>query len=106
MLRSYRLLEWAEQDVEQTRHKYDAKHHGLGLRFANAVEAAIEYATEQPTAGQTYPHRRIRRVLRQYRVKKFPYDVITTVENDDLVVIALRAHRRKPGHWHKALKQL
>ena len=59
-----------------------------------------------PEAGSPFQHRRVKRMVRHYRVTKFPYDVVVTVEGDELVVLAVSAHKRRPGYWIRRLKNL
>ena len=106
MLRHFRLLPQAEGELQAARKYYDTRVAGLGLRFADRVEEAIVYALERPDAGSPFTHRRVSRTVRRYPVKRFPFDVVVTVEADALIVLAISDQRRRPGYWVRRLRAL
>lgn len=65
----------------------------LGLAFIAEFERGIALLCTQPHLGA--PWRRRRR-LPLYR---FPYSIIYYVSGDELRIIALAHHRRKPQYW-------
>lgn len=69
---------------------YEAIQVGLGERFRQSVEAAVELAASLPFAGS--PHKYgTRRVF----PKKFPY----LVGENEIVIFAVAHFKRKPGYW-------
>jgi toxin ParE1/3/4 len=66
----------------------------LAERFTAAVEKAVERAVLFPFSGSpTFAG--TRRIL----VKGFPFSVIYRPENDELYIVAIAHHSRKPGYW-------
>ena len=106
MLRGFWLFAQAEEELAGARRRYDRDQPGRGLRFAERVEEVIEHALAQPDAGTLVIHRRVKRTIRKYQVTKFPYDVVATVQDEELVVLAVSHHKRRPGYWIRRLKSL
>lgn len=73
---------------------YEHQHNGLGSRFTNAVEAAVEHITEAP-ASLRIVEDDIRRCL----TKVFPYAVLFSIEDGYILIVAVMHCRREPGYW-------
>lgn len=73
---------------------YEEQSPGLGLRFVDQVQAAIQLAVIMPGVGSPYRHQ-TRRVF----PKDFPHSVVYLMRGDHLVVLAVAPFRRKPGYW-------
>ena len=73
---------------------YDRESRTIGSALAEAVGAAIAFVREHPEAG-----RPIRRVLRRWQVRRFPYTLFYRDEPERIYVLAVAHHRRKPGYW-------
>ena len=73
---------------------YEAIQVGLGKRFQQSVEAAVELATSLPFAGSPHKHG-TRRVF----PKKFPFSVVYLVAENEIVIFAVAHFKRKPGYW-------
>ncbi|MDP2065144.1 MAG: type II toxin-antitoxin system RelE/ParE family toxin [Burkholderiaceae bacterium] len=73
---------------------YEAVQVGLGERFRQSIEAAVELAASLPFAGA--PHRHgTRRVF----PKKFPFSVVYLVKDNEIVIFAVAHFKRRPGYW-------
>ncbi|MBM3462310.1 MAG: hypothetical protein FJX76_09435 [Armatimonadetes bacterium] len=55
--------------------------------------------TANPHAAPT-----VGRAVRSKRVKRFPYSLLHSVENDGVVIVAVAHHRRRPGYWSARLQ--
>ncbi|MFN5543410.1 MAG: type II toxin-antitoxin system RelE/ParE family toxin [Betaproteobacteria bacterium] len=66
----------------------------IAERWIDSVEHAGAQLTHYPTIGHSVSPR-----LRQLSLQKFPYSLIYRLDQERIVVIAVAAHRRKPGHW-------
>ena len=66
---------------------------GLGERFLDDVEGCLELLLERPHIGRQVGE------LRRFPLRKLPFTLIYALENDDLVVVAVSHHRRRPGYW-------
>ena len=66
------------------------------MEFTTAVGNALTFVQGNPDAGTP-----IRRELRGWLVRRFPYTVVYREEEDRLFVLAVAPHRRHPGYWLK-----
>jgi plasmid stabilization system protein ParE len=91
-----RLRPEAEQDLLETALWYEANEPGLGSRFLDQVQATLSDIANQP-AAYTVVHASVRRAL----VKRFPFGVFYTIEDDGAVVIAVLHGSRHPRTWRQ-----
>jgi plasmid stabilization system protein ParE len=66
----------------------------LGLAFVAEFERAAAMVLENPGLGAVF-----RGSSRRYLLRRFPYSIIYQVTPDELRVIAVAHHRRRPGYW-------
>lgn len=89
-----RYLEPAETDIDEAVEFYEARHAGLGLRLLREVEDAVERVRERPLAWQS-----LTPDIRHCVLHIFPYSLVYKVDDDEIIVIALAHHKRKPTYW-------
>jgi plasmid stabilization system protein ParE len=65
----------------------------LGGAFITEFERVLALLCEYPTLGAEWRNRR-----RRFSLRKFPFSVIYYIRNDELRVVALAHHSRKPGY--------
>ena len=70
----------------------------LGERFDRAVQKAEALAAEFADMGSPYKYR-TRRVF----PGKFKFSIVYLTRPDEVVVIAMAPHRRKPGYWRSRI---
>lgn len=86
--------EAAEEELLTEIGYLELRANGLGRRFFTEVQRAENLIAEFPeSAAEIFPGIR-KRVLR-----KFPYSLIYTIETDDLPILAVAHHSRRPGYW-------
>lgn len=73
---------------------YERESKGLGSDFLDEVESAIARICEYPEIGQVYSSK-----LRRFVLARFPYSVLYSIEDNELVIFAVAHHKRKPGFW-------
>jgi plasmid stabilization system protein ParE len=73
---------------------YEREQQGLGLRFADAVNASLRRLQENPRAGAI-----IQGNLRRRLVRRFPYKVCYRLLPGEIRVLAISHVGRKPGYW-------
>lgn len=73
---------------------YEAIQAGLGERFRESVEAAVELAASLPFAGS--PHKY---ATRRVFPKKFPFSIVYLAGENGIVIFAVAHFKRKPGYW-------
>ncbi|MDE0458140.1 MAG: type II toxin-antitoxin system RelE/ParE family toxin [Chromatiales bacterium] len=88
-----RFLDPAEEEMLEAVRSYESQAVGLGERFLDEVEGCMDLLLDRPYIG-----RRIEE-FRRFPLRKFPFSLIYALEDDDLVVVAVAHHRRRPGYW-------
>ena len=88
-----RFLDPAEQEMLEAARIYENRTAGLGKHFLNEVERCVDLLLDRPHIG-----RRVGK-LRRFPLRKFPFTLIYALEDNDLVIVAVSHHRRRPGHW-------
>ncbi len=66
----------------------------VALAFIAEYERVLELLSTHPELGTLWRNGR-----RRFPVRKFPYSIIYYVRGEEMRVIALAHHRRKPGYW-------
>jgi len=88
----------AKTKITDAEEYYERERRGLGIRFVRAVRATIREIAAHPTFSS-----QIRPNLWFRGVKKFPYLVLYTIEEQDILVIAVAHERREFGYWQDRL---
>lgn len=86
----------AEAELLEQALYYEQRSPGLGARFVDQVEAAVQLAVLMPSAGSPYLHG-TRRVF----PKDFPHSVVYRQQAEAIVILAVAPFRRKPAYWRK-----
>jgi len=89
-----RLISPASAEFDEAVRYYDHELPGLGFRFLQEVDAAVERIRLFPE-GWALIGKRTRRCM----VKGFPYALLYTVEGDEIVVAAVAHLHRDPAHY-------
>ena len=84
----------AQQELLDAQAWYELRSPGLGFEFARSVDAAIAMALRMPLA---FP--RIEAGFRHVITRKFPYSIIYSAEQQELVVGSCFHHSRRPRAW-------
>jgi plasmid stabilization system protein ParE len=66
----------------------------LGLDFIAEFERAVSLLCIHPQLGASWRHGR-----RRFPVRKFPFSIIYYLRGEEIRVIALAHHRRRPEYW-------
>ena len=93
-MRSVRYLEEAREEFLHEVEYFTTISPRLGERFDKAVQKAEALAAEFADIGFPYKYR-TRRVF----PGKFKFSIVYLTRPDEVVVIALAPHKRKPGYW-------
>ena len=75
---------------------YEERAVGLGFEFARAVDVAVERIRRTPL---TFPA--LEDGFRHAMTRKFPYSVIYSATESEIVVVTCFHHRRRPDSWSK-----
>ena len=89
-----RFLELAESELEEAIAYFNRQVEGLGNRFEREVEATVALITQHPEIGSPITKR-----VRKFRVRKFKHKVIYIVDGDEIIIIAIAHHKKRPRYW-------
>jgi plasmid stabilization system protein ParE len=80
---------------------YEARGKGLGSEFLRALEAAVAKIERHPVA---YPV--VFGTARRAPVRRFPYSIIYTVADKEILILACFHGRRDPQRWKERVRQV
>jgi toxin ParE1/3/4 len=89
-----RFLPAAEIELLKEVTYYSKARAGTGIRFQAAIEAAVFRAATHPLGGAP-SFKETRSVL----VKGFPFSVVYRPSEQELLVVAIAPHRKRPQYW-------
>jgi toxin ParE2 len=95
-----RFLEIAEIELDQAMHWFESQAPGLGNAFLVEVLSAADRIARFPEAWHPLDEG-----VRRCRLSRFPYGLIYTVENGDILVLAVAHLHRRPDYWRDRVKQ-
>lgn len=96
-----RYLSLASVEFKEAIAWYRARSIGAARRFNEEVVVAEKLLAQHPRIGK-----RVGAEARSLCVNDFPYTLIYLVEKDEILVVAVAHHSRRPGYWHDRLKNL
>ena len=91
---TYRFLSPARAELAEALSYYESASPGLGLEFLDEVERTISRIALQPEAWT-----RISENHRRCLMRRFPFAIIYSVEQDELLITAVMNLRRHPDSW-------
>jgi plasmid stabilization system protein ParE len=89
-----RFLRPAEAEIDEAVAYFDRQRQGLGDRFEQDLMEAVTFVARRPLSGKP-----IGKQVRKWGLRKFRYNVIYVLEEDEIIVVAVAHHRRRPGYW-------
>lgn len=95
---SVRLLEPAQRELDEAIAWYASQAPGLGDAFLLEAVWAFDLIQRHPQAWHP-----ISGTIRRCRMRRFPYGVIYTALDVDLLVLAVAHLHRRPGYWRERL---
>lgn len=95
------LHEGAAEDIDEAATYYETEEIGLGLRFVNRVGEVRDLLEDTP---QIFPIKT--KKTREADLGTFPYSLVFMEREKDIVILACRHHRRRPGYWYKRMKKI
>jgi plasmid stabilization system protein ParE len=99
MMRKVKVSKEAEMDLEEAATWYEHEQEGLGTRFIDAFESAIQVLKEPnppltPVLGEAAELGAKKLILH-----RFPFSLVTIEFDQSITVVALAHHSRKPSYW-------
>lgn len=89
-----RFAEAANDELVEACDWYEKKQAGLGLRFKNAVRDAALRIARSP---HLFPVEL--EDVRRYVMNQFPYTLRYVLRGDEVWVVAVSHHHRRPDYW-------
>jgi len=96
-----RFLRPAETEAAEAVAYFDEQREGLGDRFEEDLRNTVGFVGEHPMTGKRLTER-----VRQFRLRTFRYNVIYVIEAQEIIIVAVAHHRRRPGYWRTRLSGL
>jgi plasmid stabilization system protein ParE len=98
-VKPYRFLEEVDTEFHEQIAYFDQQVPGLAERFVADVEATVTDIREYPESGS-----RLSRKVRKRVLRVFKYNVLYVNESEEIVIVAVAPHKRRPGYWRKRLR--
>lgn len=100
-MKKYRYLDEAEQELQEHIDYFDGVSRTVAGKFVDEVEAALQEIRRYPQIGAVLTRHVRKRVL-----TRFKYSILYIETPDEIIVVAVVPHRRRPGYWRKRLRHL
>jgi hypothetical protein len=94
-----RLLDVAQQELDEAVEYYNAEVSGLGDQFLLEALSAFDRIKEFPKAWHPYTKN-----TRRCQTRRFPYGIVYEILESEILVIAIAHMHRRPGYWRDRLK--
>ena len=100
-MKRYRFLEEADAEFQEHISYYDQQASGLGDRFIEDVDRLIRIIRRWPESGV-----RVAKNVRKRVLRVFKFGILYVDEPDEIIIVAIAHHKRRPGYWRKRLRKL
>jgi plasmid stabilization system protein ParE len=94
MTRRLVLRPQAAAELDEAAGWYSARARGLGAEFLRAVDAAFAAIERNPLQ---FPH--IHGSIRRAVLRRFPYSIVFTATEEEMVVLSVFHSSRDPKRW-------
>lgn len=94
-----RLLEVAQQELDEAFAYYNEQAPGLGDAFLLEAVAAIDRIRRFPHGWHS-----LGEDLRRCRLRRFPYGLIYHEEQGEILIVAVAHSHRRPEYWRDRLR--
>ncbi|HSS65741.1 MAG TPA: hypothetical protein VLS27_15020 [Gammaproteobacteria bacterium] len=74
------------------------------MEFSAAVDAVLDLLEDEIVPLTSMPGAAGLRGAKRLILKRFPYDVVVRELADEVVVVAVAHHSRRPGYWRGRLR--
>ena len=95
------FLDQANRDFSDAVQYYDSQEPGLGQRFEDEIERAIQWLSTNPEACALR-----RGIYRRMNLHVFPYYIPYVIREQTLWVVAIARSQRRPEYWIRRAKTL
>jgi plasmid stabilization system protein ParE len=84
----------AEAEIDEAASWYDTQSPSLGAEFLRAVQASLGAIQRNP-----FQYQIVYRQVRRAAIRRFPYGLMYSVQESEIIVIACIHGRRHPRRW-------
>jgi toxin ParE1/3/4 len=98
-LKAYRYLDEADQEFQEHIGYFDGISRVVAIKFVDDVEAAVSEIRQYPQIGAPLTRQVRKRVL-----TGFKYTILYVDTPDEIIIVAVAPHRRRPGYWRQRLR--
>lgn len=92
------LVEAAEEAIEAAAW-YEQECPGLGVEFDHAINAALDLLEDEVVPLTNLLGITGVSEVKRLALRRFPYDIVVREFFDEIIVIAIAHHSRRPGYW-------
>lgn len=89
-----RFLAPAEIEMFEASAYYEMQVKNLGANYLDIIEEAIKEISENP---ETWPV--VDQGIRRRLVRRFPFSILYTVDDDTIIIVAVMHQKQKPNYW-------
>jgi plasmid stabilization system protein ParE len=89
----------ARRELVQARDYYDEQRPGYGELFAEAIEQEFTLLLQFEKIGK-----QVGGGIRRHTLIHWPYGIFYRVRGNELTIIAISHHRRRPDYWRSRLR--
>ena len=89
----------AQQEFNEAKDFYEIEQVGLDVRFEREIKKAILRIKQYPSAWPIEQGE-----VRHYLVYKFPYKILYSIQQDNIVILAFAHQHRRPDYWIDRIK--
>ncbi len=90
----FRFLAPAEEEMLDAAFYYEMQVEKLGTNFLDIIEKAINQIVEEP---EIWPE--IEPGIKRRLIRRFPYSILYTVHEDEVLIVAVMHQKQKPRYW-------
>lgn len=92
------FLPEAEAEFLEASRYYELEAPGVGMAFIVEVHRAVKAIVARPLSAPE-----VRGNIRKKLINRFPYNLLYAFESDQIVIVAVAHHKRRPTYWQSRL---
>ena len=96
MISSVSFHELTVIELNEAAQYYESKVTGLGVAFLAEVERSIKQIRDNPEAAPL-----ILSFVRRKLLRRFPYNIMYSVVEDTVRILAIANQKRRPFYWYR-----
>jgi plasmid stabilization system protein ParE len=93
------FLKLAEQELYDAQDYYEKQQEKLGYTFKNVVFNSLNRIIDFPEV-----YIKVKSDVRRCVIHKFPYNILYSIEDNHILIIAIAHQHRKPDYWLDRVK--